>query len=319
MVVKSGQSGMYVLRPVISESGTDVPIREVGPSGEPVDRRGGGPDRGEDTATEAGGGDGDAPADAPPAQMNFYVSDQQNAIADFAHLNVTITEIGLKRADAGDDSGEEERAVDDGNETDGDDASGNETEESDGDGPGWETYAVDNVTVDLTKLQGANATRIADFAAHSGNYTTVFVHVSDVEGTLTDGTETNVKLPSERLKLTKPFELAPNASVDFVYDVTVRKAGNSGWYVLQPVVGESGPDVAIREVDRQGCPVEDREARSGNERRAGNESDDGRDQATGTDRSDGETTPEEDSQDSDQRRDGSDEAAETETPADATE
>jgi hypothetical protein len=280
MVVEGGQSGMYVLQPVISESGTDVPIREVGPSGEPVDRRGGGSDRSDGTPTQAGGADGDAPADAPPAQMNFYVSDQQNAIADFEHLNVTIAEIGLKRADAEDDSAEAEG---DDSETSATETDGSDAEAEDGERPGWETYALENVTVDLTTLQGSNATRIADFAAYSGNYTTVFVHVSDLEGTLTDGTETNVKLPSDRLKLNKPFELAPNASVDFVYDITVRKAGGSGKYILQPVVGESGTNVEIREVDRQGRPVEDRgnrsdsndrEDRTGDDRRGGDERDD---------------------------------------------
>jgi hypothetical protein len=292
MVVKSGQSGMYVLRPVISESGTDVPIREVGPNGQPVDRRGGGPDVADDTATQAGGEDGDEPADAPPAQMDFYVSDQQNAIDDFEHLNVTITEIGLERADAEGDAADEEADQAETNETDSDDTEGErsdateeEQDDSKAERTGWETYEVDNVTVDLTTLQGANATRIADLAVNSGNYTTVFVHVSEVEGTLTDGTETTVKLPSERLKLNKPFELAPNASVDFVYDVTVRKAGKSGKYVLQPVVGESGPDVEIREVDRQGRPVEDRGDRSdaSNDRDAGDRNERATDRDGGSD------------------------------------
>jgi hypothetical protein len=54
-----------------------------------------------------------------------------------------------------------------------------------------------------------------------------------------------VKLPSGKLQVTTPFTIGPDTSVDFVFDITVKKAGNSRKYVLRPVVSESGTDVPI--------------------------------------------------------------------------
>jgi hypothetical protein len=61
----------------------------------------------------------------------------------------------------------------------------------------------------------------------------------------------NVKLPSEKLQLNKEFTVGNGEAVDFVFDITVKKAGNSGKYILQPVVSESGTSdqVEIRDVD----------------------------------------------------------------------
>jgi hypothetical protein len=72
--------------------------------------------------------------------------------------------------------------------------------------------------------------------------------VSETNGTLTDGSSTRVKLPSGKLQLTEQFTVGNNESVDFVFDATVVKAGNSGKYILTPVVSESGTDVPIKEV-----------------------------------------------------------------------
>lgn len=114
------------------------------------------------------------------------------------------------------------------------------------------TREMSNRTVDLTRLRGANATRLADFDVSDGEYGAVFVHVSDVNGALTNGEQVRVKLPSGKLKLNEGFRIGPNASVEFVFDVTVKKAGKSGKYVLQPVVSESGTDVPIERVDEEG-------------------------------------------------------------------
>ncbi|SFR97870.1 protein of unknown function [Halomicrobium zhouii] len=153
--------------------------------------------------------------------VDFYVSDEENAIDDFAHLNVTITRVGFQRASDGD------------NESDG----------------GWVERDVDNRSVDLTRLKGANATRLTTVDAPNGSYDTVFAYVSDVNGTLTDGEQVRVKLPSEKLQIHKPFTVGDGESVDFVFDIAVHKAGNSGKYVLKPVVGESGTDVPMTSVD----------------------------------------------------------------------
>ena len=151
--------------------------------------------------------------------MNFYVSDQQNAIDDFRHLNVTISEVALR-----------------GPATNGTDA----------------TYEVDNRTVDLTELKRDNATLLETFDVPAGNYTKVFIGIEAVNGTLTDGSSADVKLPSEKLRINQQFVVGNDESVDFVYDITVVKRGQSGSYNIQPVAGESGTDVPIDRVDDEG-------------------------------------------------------------------
>lgn len=203
-VFEAGQSGKYILKPVVGESGTDVPI-------EPV--RKGGKGKSDDK-----GKSGDAASAAGSASMDFYLSDEQNAIEDFEHLNVTVTEVGLHRVD---ESG----------------------------GGSWVTHEVDGRTVDLTRYQGANATRIGNFSVANGTYDKVFVYVSDVEGTLTNGEEVRVKLPSEKLHVNTRFEADANASIDYVFDISVFEAGQSGKYILKPVISESGTDVSIESTD----------------------------------------------------------------------
>lgn len=143
----------------------------------------------------------------------FYISDEKNVIGNFRHLNVTITRVGFARTTAN--------------------------------GSGWVEREVDNATVDLTELQGANATLIDAYDVPNGNYTKVFVYVSDVNATLKDGKQTRVKLPSKKLQLNSDFTVTNDSEVDFVFDISVHQAGQSGKYVLRPTIGESGTDVQI--------------------------------------------------------------------------
>ncbi|MGM0389272.1 MAG: DUF4382 domain-containing protein [Natrinema limicola] len=199
----------------------------------------------------------------------FYVSDEPNAIDDFEHLNVTITKVGFKKTGnvTDDATNETDGNVTDGNvtETNSDSAGNesttetptNETAENDSDDSAadeqWIEREVNETTVDLTELKGANASMIDEFELPAGEYETVFIYVSDTEGVLTDGTETRVKLPSEKLQLHTTFTIGNNESVDFVYDIAPHKAGKSGKYILKPVISESGTgdDVEIHDVDEQ--------------------------------------------------------------------
>jgi hypothetical protein len=208
-VVKRGNSGKYNIKPVAGESGTDVDIEEVG---EADDREGDDSDDDESAATPTP----DESAQQSMGQVAFYVSDQQNAIDDFDHVTVSVTAVGFQRG---------------------------------GESGNWTEYEVDDRTVDLTRLQGDNATLLRTFDLPKGNYTKVFIHVGEVDGTLTDGSSTEVKLPSSKLQLNENFEVAANESVDFVYDITVVKRGNSGKYNIKPVASESGTDVPIERVD----------------------------------------------------------------------
>jgi hypothetical protein len=87
----------------------------------------------------------------------------------------------------------------------------------------------------------------------NGTYTKVFVEVDSVNGTLTDGSSADVKLPSNRLQLNGQFTVGNGQEVDFVFDITVFERGPNG-YILKPVAGESGTgdEVPIDDVDERG-------------------------------------------------------------------
>jgi hypothetical protein len=199
--------------------------------------------------------------------VNFYVSDERNAIGDFESLSVTIKAVSFQRADAGDDGETEETEApeteepeaesdDDGatetpepTETPEDEAEADSEDEDEESEDGWVTHDMNETTVDLTELQGENATMLSRMDVPNGTYTQVRLHISEVNGTLKDGSTVNVKLPSNKLKLNSDFTVGDGEEVDFVYDATVFKAGNSGKYILKPVASESGTNVPIKQVD----------------------------------------------------------------------
>ena len=245
------------------------------------------------TATEESALDGETTAEEIQGEtgtVNMYISDERNAIEEFEHLNVTITRVGVKPA--GDDGGDEADAddsdgTDDANTTDAaatdtetpeadeeddepdvDDAEreGADDDEADGDDAEdgeWVEYEVDNRTVDLTQLKGANATKLSTLEMANGTYEKVFVYVSTVDGTLKDGSDQRVKLPSGKLQLDSEFTVGDGEEVDFVFDITAFEAGNSGKYILKPVISESGTDVEIDDVDEADDEREDESERDG--------------------------------------------------------
>ena len=231
------------------------------------------------STTPGAPGGGDAPAGSSDdgtatGTVQFYVSDQPAAIDDFEHLNVTISRVAFQRADGGaeneDDTATatgapnatatnttvtptatpeaETEAPENETEAETEDDEGADGAEMDDERAGWETVEVDSRTVDLTRLRGDNATLVGTPSIPAGNYTKVAVFVESINATLATGESVNVKLPSERLQLNKGFTLEPNGTVQFVYDISVVKAGNSGKYILKPVISESGADQPIREV-----------------------------------------------------------------------
>lgn len=184
-----------------------------------------GPGTGDD-GPDSGGSSG-------TATIDFWVSDQPGAIEDFETLNVTVTRVGFKPA---------------GGTTN---ASANESMNDSEEDPetGWIERDVDDTTVDLTELRGENASLVDSIEVPNGTYTKTVMCVSETNGTLTDGTRTNVKLPSEKLQLNSAFTAGANESLDFVFDIQVTKAGNSGTYVIRPVISQSGADQPVRDVD----------------------------------------------------------------------
>lgn len=163
--------------------------------------------------------------------VGLYVSDERNAIEQFAHLNVTVTGVGFQAAEEGSAGTSTPNAT---------------TTVAD---RGWETHAVENVTVDLTRLRGENATRLGNLTVAAGDYDGVRLDVGAVEGTLRGGERVDVKLPGDRLRLNDRFAVERGGQVDFVFDIAVVEAGGSGRFVLKPVAAESGTDRTIRLVD----------------------------------------------------------------------
>lgn len=149
----------------------------------------------------------------------FLISDQPNAIEDFESLNVTITSIGLL---LGDESGE------------------------------WVELTPQLTQVDLTQLKGENAQEIWSGSVPEGQYTKVFINVSDVQGVLKEtGIIVDIKLPSGRLQINSSFEVTPESAVSFVYDITVVAAGRPGdpnKYIIKPQAGESGANQPFKKV-----------------------------------------------------------------------
>lgn len=162
--------------------------------------------------------------------VSVYLSDEQNAIDDFDHLNVTVTNVGLQRADGNWSSRHR----------------GDHDHEHRG---RWVVADVDNRTVDLTRLQGPNATLLDTIAVRNGTYRRAFVQVRDVNATLRNGTSVDVDLPRDRLMVTHEFRVDDGQVVDFVVDVTV--VNRDGEYVIVSRAGHSGDGVPICRMDGQ--------------------------------------------------------------------
>jgi hypothetical protein len=156
-------------------------------------------------------------AEAKP-NFRLLISDEPNDIGDFYSVNVTISQIGVLSADT----------------------------------DNWTMYDFTPVTVDLTKLQGDNATEAWNGSIPSGNYTKMFIYVDNVTGTIKEGIgpgdNVTVKLPSGKLQISKAFTVASDKTVTFIFDITVIKAGESGKYILKPQIGESGADQPYKDL-----------------------------------------------------------------------
>ena len=161
------------------------------------------------------------------SNFRVWISDEVNNIDHFKSLLVTITGIGVVKSGEGDNV----------------------------------THIDVNfteVTVDLKDLQEDNATLLWDGQLEDGDYVKVFLYATPTEWTLVDENATaEVKLPSSKLHISKPFTLTNNQlPVDFVCDVTVVKAGRKdiigGKYILKPQIAASGTGQNIVPVEAQG-------------------------------------------------------------------
>ena len=158
-------------------------------------------------------------------EQNFklLISDEVNAIEDFEHLYINISTISMHYK-------------------------GNAS-------PNWLEFAPIVNPVDLRPLVGEKAQAIWIGNVPSGNYTKVFIHVNNVWGNLTSalGNKTvQVKLPSNKLQISKPFTVTDDEVTSFVYDIAVVAAGNNSKkdpkYILKPQIAQSGANQSYEEV-----------------------------------------------------------------------
>ncbi|MDZ4247644.1 MAG: DUF4382 domain-containing protein [Dehalococcoidia bacterium] len=157
------------------------------------------------------------PAEA--ANFQFLVSDEENDINDFKNLFVTVSSIGIQQG---------------------------------GESSGWTQFTPDIDRVDLKPLNGKNAQEIWNGNIPAGEYKKVFIYISEVEGILMDGSIAEVKLPGNKLQISKSFIVSDVSTTTFVFDITVIKAGESGKYILKPQITESGADQEFTEIKHNG-------------------------------------------------------------------
>jgi hypothetical protein len=140
--------------------------------------------------------------------FELYVSDRPADISDFEYLNVTIGEARIFSE----------------NFSDSNDSS-------------FRTFEV-NRTVDLTQVVGDKREKILEDELEPGTYQKVELHTADILG-VAENRSVGVKVPSEKLMITKEFEVMVNETTEFVFDINVVRKGQGG-YNLLPVISESG-------------------------------------------------------------------------------
>lgn len=230
-----------------------------------------------DTAAQSAGSTG---------SFRLLISDQPTAIGDFDRLDVSLSHARVFPTDSGSDDSEATESspeTEAGKETDteGEPEATETSEDGEGDGsaegeeggqdqvesetaddvdqdqtddgeePGFFEIELDGATVDLTEVVGERAIAVFDGELEAGRYAKLELHVTEVEG-IVAGEQVDVKVPSEKLQLVKPFEVVPGETLSFVFDINVVKKGQTGEYNLLPVISESGvagADVPVEEID----------------------------------------------------------------------
>lgn len=186
----------------------------------------------------AGCSGSDSDGDPKTGTFRLLISDQPAAIGDFDSLAVTLSSARIYRAD-------EDEAITTGVVNDTPD-----TSEADGN-EGFVEIDLDDVSVDLTQVTGDRAVSVLKGELEEGRYSGIELHVANAEGVV-EGETVDVMVPSERLRIIKPFEIGAGAELSFVFDINVVQKGPMGDYNLLPVIGKSGVagrDVEVEEVD----------------------------------------------------------------------
>lgn len=238
---------------------------------------------GHDSADESTDGESstdDNSSDENGSSGNFrlLISDLPADIGDFDSLDVSFDRARIFRAGGddeaestdndgnGDTSAPATSEADDTTDDDEDEADGGTgDEETDGtgdddddteetgngsNGRGFFELDLEGATVDLTRVVGGKAMKVFDGELEAGRYNKIELYAVDIEG-IVDGEVVEVKIPSEKLQIVKPFEVTEDEPVTFVFDINVVKKGHGG-YNLLPVISKSGivgEDVEVDEIE----------------------------------------------------------------------
>jgi hypothetical protein len=220
------------------------------------------------TALLAGCSGSGSDGGAATGTFRLLISDQPVAIDEFDSLEVTLSTARVHRAD---EDEELDPGVVNATENETDTSSDNVTDDEDdgedaddGDSEGFVEFDLDDAVVDLTQVKGDRAVSVLEGELDEGRYSGIELRVAGTEGVV-DGEAVDVMVPSNRLRIIKPFEVAADEELDFVFDINVVQKGPNGGYNLLPVIGKSGvagDDVDVEEVDADDT---DSEAANGTE------------------------------------------------------
>lgn len=122
---------------------------------------------------------------------------------------------------------------------------------------GFEEHSLNGTSVDLTQVVGEKAISVLNIELAEGTYNKVEMHVSEVNGTV-NGTQVDVKVPSNKLQIVRPFEIKANETTKFVFDINVVRKGNTDEYNLLPVIGKSGiVGEDLEEIEEAECTIDE--------------------------------------------------------------
>ena len=102
-------------------------------------------------------------------------------------------------------------------------------------------------TVDLTQVVGDQAVPLITQNIPTGTYERISLSIATATGVVA-GEEVTIEVPSNMLTFTKSFTVGEEP-LSFVVDISVVNAGQSGMYILLPVISQTGVvglDVAIQ-------------------------------------------------------------------------
>ena len=185
-----------------------------------------------------------------------HVTDQPADIGDFESLIVTIEGVwlGPEGAVSGAEDGDTDETDGDTNQEDGDtdeadgdtDGANSDTDEANSDETddgenenepaGREYYEFDDPQeADLVQLQGEQTQLIDERSLSVASYRFLQLNISDVDGTLEDGSEATVDRPGNApLTFNEEFEVREDTRTSFTADFAPVRRG-TGSYLLRPV------------------------------------------------------------------------------------